>query len=111
MKHEAGKGEVVESSEGLGEPLVITSQAPESTSLGEAAFHHTAWRQQDETALGLSVLDHLQLNAMRVGVFSRRFTDIGLIPYASLALWPVTSHICQITPHSTSPYQALGHEQ
>src|SRR5882762_2570115 len=66
-EHEASEREVMEGGEGLRESLVVSGQSAEAGSPGEAAFHHPAARQQYEAALGLCVLDHLQLNAVLGG--------------------------------------------
>src|SRR3977135_1191170 len=65
MEHEASKGEVVESGKRLSQALVVTSQATESRGPCKASFNHPAARQQYESALGLGVLDHLELDTLR----------------------------------------------
>lgn len=79
MEHEAGKGEVMETGERLSQALIITRQATESRSPRKTSFNHPAARQQYESALGLSVLDHLQGDRAweRSGVSSSPLSAIG----------------------------------
>ena len=73
MKHQAGKREVVESGESLGEPFVIACPASEACRPGKATFHNPAPRQQHEATFCFSVFDHFQTNAIKRSANRVRF--------------------------------------
>src|SRR5260370_11011883 len=83
-EHEASEGEVMEGGGSLRESLVVSGQSAEAGGPGEAAFHHPAARQQHETAFGLCVLDHLQLNAVLGGRALGGFPGVALVDIGKL---------------------------
>jgi glucokinase len=79
MEHEAGEGHEVQAGQGLGQPLVVAGQAAEARHPGEAALHDPAPRQQHEAALGLRVLDHLQVDAVGRRRLGRVIPGVALV--------------------------------
>lgn len=78
-QHEDDKGHQVQASESLGQALIVTGEPSTTSHPGEAALDDPPTRQQDEAALCLRQLDHLQSDAMRGGGFGRALTCIALI--------------------------------
>ena len=79
MEHEAGEGEIVEAGKRLSQSLVVTRQTAESRSPREAALHHPTARQQYEAALGLGVLDYVQLDILRLSRLCCIFSRVALV--------------------------------
>src|SRR5260370_35383418 len=77
-EHEASEGEVMEGGESFRESLVVSGQSAEAGGPGEAEFHHPPARQQHETAFGLWVLYHRQLNAVLAGRVLGGFPGLAL---------------------------------
>ena len=79
MKHKASEGEKVISGDGFGQALVVAGESTEARCPSETAFDHPSTRQQDKAAFCLSVLDHFQLDAMRVRRLFRVFSGVAQI--------------------------------
>lgn len=63
----------MESGQRVRHALTVAREASKARSPCEAALDHPASGQQHETAFGLGVLDHLQLNAVALCRLTSRF--------------------------------------
>lgn len=79
MKHETGKHNQVQASQGGRKPLVITHQPSEPRGPRKRAFHNPSPRQQDKAAFGLRQFDHFQLDAVLLGLSRRDVARIALV--------------------------------
>src|SRR4051812_25889025 len=79
MKHEASKGEVVESGKGLGETFVVASQTAEPRRPRERSFNHPATGKEDEATLGLGMLDDFELDAVSLRPLFSGLAGIALV--------------------------------
>ena len=59
--------------------LVVTRKTAESRSPREAVLYHPAARQQYEAALGLGVLDYVQLDILRLRSLCCIFSRVALV--------------------------------
>jgi hypothetical protein len=91
LEHEAGEGDKVQTCHGLGQSLEVAGQAPEACRPGEAALDHPPSRQEHEATLGPKVLDHLQLDAVRLSLGRRMIPGVASVDVASLTFSPVAS--------------------
>jgi hypothetical protein len=67
LQHQGGEGYQMQASEPLRHALIISDQTPKPRLPGKGALDNPATRQQHEAAFGLSPVDDVQLNAVRLG--------------------------------------------
>ena len=79
MKHKASERGVIKAGERLSKALVIARQSKEACCRGKNAFDHPSTRQQDKATFCLVVLDHFQLDAMRLCRLLCVLTGVSLI--------------------------------
>jgi len=76
---EAGRGDEVEISESASVALIVLHQPPEPCRPGKGPLDHPAPRQQQEAALGVRQLHHLQFDAMRPGGLTGPLAGVALV--------------------------------
>ncbi|KVG78858.1 hypothetical protein WS81_15265 [Burkholderia sp. MSMB2040] len=88
----------MESGQRVRQAFIVAREASKARSPLEAALDHSASGQQHETALGLGVLEHLQLNAVALCCLTSRFAGIALIHVRKRHALAVLSAAKFITP-------------
>ena len=90
-KHKNGKGQIMQTSQGLRQALIITGQTTEAGHPGKGAFDDPASGQQDKAVLGLRQFDDFQVNAMFSSSLVGLWTGIAWSTKAISTLSPVMS--------------------
>src|SRR3954447_8593779 len=78
-KHEHGEDNEVQTGQGFGQALVVSSQPPEWVEPAEAALDYPAARQQHKALLRLWQVDNLQFNAFVTRGLCSRLAGIALV--------------------------------
>ena len=104
-EHDPGEGEVMNASQSLGEPFVISGEASKARGPGEASLDHPAARQQNESAFCSCMFDHFQLNAMRRRRILRGFSGVSLIDIGQLHM--VSGDLLHCSSELLAPYGQL----
>jgi hypothetical protein len=76
-QHQTDEGEEMKPCERSSQALIVASQTPKACSPSEAALDHPTTGQQHKSAFGLSTLDSLQLDTMRLGSLLHRFARVA----------------------------------
>ena len=88
---EADEGDEMEAGQDIEATLVVANEASEAGLPGEGALDYPSARQEDEAALGLGELDHVEADAVGSGVRCGDGTGVALIDEGDLNRTSVAS--------------------
>jgi hypothetical protein len=110
MKHEHSKGEEMETSQGVRQALIVTSEATKACHPTEAAFYDPAAREKNKAFLRLGQLDDFKTNAMLLGFVSRDITRVAL-PSSQRRLQCARQSLPELVAPTARPERDPGHRR
>lgn len=82
--HKHSNGDKVQARQGIGQPLIVAGQTPETRRPSEGALNDPTFGQEDEASLGIRQFDHDQVNALFGGGLGWFISSIALVDESNL---------------------------